>query len=75
MGETDRRTTYRSSPYLLLERLQGFKLQPRQLGLDVFGHIWDDKGQDELQCQQAVLKAKTTNKGKVCSTITLHMNR
>ena len=74
MGGTDGLTTYRPSPYLLLECLQGFKLQPGQFGLDVFGHIWDDKGQDELQCQQAVLKAKTQTKGK-CSTITLHINR
>lgn len=43
--------------YLFLEGLQWFKLQAGQFDLDVFGNIWDEEGQDELEGQQTMLKS------------------
>lgn len=45
-----------SGSHLLLQSLQRFKLQAGQSDLDVFGNIWDEEAQDELEGQQHMLK-------------------
>lgn len=44
--------------YLFLKSLQWLKLQAGQFDLDVFGNIWDEEGQDELEGQQPMLKSQ-----------------
>lgn len=43
---------------LFLKSFQGLKLQASQLDMDVFGDIWDEEGQDELEGQQPVLETQ-----------------
>lgn len=45
-----------SGSHLLLQSLQRFKLQAGQSDLDVFGNVWDEEAQDELEGQQHMLK-------------------
>lgn len=45
-----------SQTYPFLQSLQGLKLQTWQFDLDVFGDVWDHKGQDELGGQEEVLQ-------------------
>lgn len=42
--------------HLFLKSLQRLKLLTGQFDLDVFGNIWDEEGQDELESQQCMLK-------------------
>lgn len=44
--------------YLFLKSFQGLKLQASQLDMDVFGDIWDEVGQDELEGQQSMLETQ-----------------
>lgn len=46
---------------LFLQSFQGLKLQASQLDMDVFGDIWDEVGQDELEGQQSVLETHNNN--------------
>lgn len=45
-----------SGSHLLLQSLQGLELQAGQSDLDVFGNVWDEEAQDELEGQQQMLK-------------------
>lgn len=45
-----------SGSHLLLQSLQGFELQAGQSDLDVFGNVWDEEAQEELEGQQQMLK-------------------
>lgn len=50
--------------HLLLQGLQGFELQAGQPDLNVFGNVWDQEAQQELEGQQDVLKAQERKKNR-----------
>lgn len=52
-----------SGSHLLLQSLQRFKLQAGQSDLDVFGNVWDEEAQDELEGQQHMLKKAGASAG------------
>lgn len=60
---------------LFLQRFQGLKLQASQHDVDVFGDIWDEEGQDELEGQQPVLETHNDNKRRVTGAAVVSRSR
>lgn len=54
-----------SDTHLLLQSLQGFELQAGQSDLNVFGNVWDQEAQHELEGQQHVLKSQEREKRRI----------